>query len=388
MTFDTHIQQALDDLERAGLLRHPRALSGPQGPEISIDGRPVLGLCSNNYLGLADHPHIVAAATEALGRLGVGAAASRHISGTSIVHRQAEQRLAQLVDLPAALLFTSGYAANLGAIQAIAGSGDALFSDALNHASLIDGARLSRAQVYIYRHRDPDHLAFLLERHRREHRNALVITESLFSMDGDLAPLPALRSLSQRYESGLLVDEAHALGVLGPSGSGLCRATGVLPDLLIGTLGKAFGCSGAFVASSRPTLALVENRARSYVFSTAPPPLLAATAIAAADLVESADDRRVTLLAHARALRKGLQALGYDAQGDDQAPIIPVLIGPAQTAMALSAALLERGVFVHGIRPPTVPSGTSRLRATAIATHTREQIERSLHAFKDVRNLL
>jgi 8-amino-7-oxononanoate synthase len=385
--FSAHIRRALEHLEEASLLRSPREVDGPQGPELVIAGRRVLSFCSNNYLGFAGDPRITAAAISALDVHGLGAAASRHISGTHTFHREAEACLAHFVRLPSALLFSTGYAANLGTVQALLGPGDAIFSDELNHASLIDGARLSRAQVYVFRHGDPEHLALLLNAHRAAHETALVVTESLFSMDGDRADLQALRSLADQHRCGFMVDEAHALGVFGPQGRGLCAHQGVVPDAMVGTLGKAFGCSGAFVAGTRELVQLIENRARSYIFSTAPPPALAAAAIAAEQLVRAADDRRTQLLSHCQRLRTGLLDLGYRVLAA-QGPILPLLIGPPEATMALSAALLERGVFVHGVRPPTVPPGSCRLRVTAMATHSDAQIATALAAFQACRNLL
>jgi 8-amino-7-oxononanoate synthase len=300
------------------------------------------------------------------------------------LHLAAQQRLARFAGQESALLFPTGYSANVGAIQALADVDTLIFSDSLNHASLIDGCRLSRARVIIYRHCDPQHLAELLESHRTQAGAALILTESVFSMDGDFAPLRALRELSDQYQCGLMVDEAHAIGVLGPQGRGLCAHDSVRPDLLVGTLGKAFGAAGAFVAGAPDVIRWVENRARSYIFSTAPSPSLAAAALAATDLVEAADERRATVLQHAKRLRLGLQELGYDVTAGET-PVVPVIIGAPQAAMQLSARLLEHGVFVHGIRPPTVPAGTSRLRVTPMATHTPAHIERALQAFRAVR---
>ncbi|MGD8863110.1 MAG: 8-amino-7-oxononanoate synthase [Myxococcales bacterium] len=383
MDFQAHIRSQLDALRAEHLLREPHPVPGPRGPVIQVRGRPVIGLCSNDYLGLAADPALAAATAEALHSHGTGAGASRHICGTSDLHRAAEERLARFVGAPDALLFGSGYAANVGAVQALLGPGDAVFSDALNHASLIDGCRLSRADIHVYRHRDPDHLRALLRAHRAGARAALVVTESLFSMDGDLAPLSDLAALASEHGAGLLVDEAHALGVLGPAGRGLCVREGLQPELRVGTLGKAFGLSGAFIAGDPEVLGLIQNRARSYVFSTAPPPALAAAARVATDLVERADPARATLLDHTRSLRDGLAAAGYQVL-DGHGPIIPILVGDARRTMQISNALLERGVFVHGIRPPTVPPHTSRLRLTPMATHTADQIERALAVFRDL----
>ncbi len=380
MGFERDIQNALSELEASGLLRTPLRISGPQGPEVLIDGKPVLCLCSNNYLGLASHPAIAAAAEASLRLEGIGAAASRLITGTMDAHREAETAFAAFLETPSAALFSTGYAANIGAIQALVGPGDVVFSDALNHASLIDGCRLSRAEVHVYAHRNPGALESLLERHRASGRRALVVTDSLFSMDGVTAPLVDIAQLAHTFEAGLLVDEAHALGVLGPSGRGLAAAVGVKPDIVIGTLGKSFGVAGAFVAATEPTVALIRNRARSFVYSTAPPPMLARAAIASLGLVRDAEDARRTLLSHAATLRAGLRDLGFDVS-DGESQILPVLIGQNDRTMRLSAELLDRGVFVQGIRPPTVAQGTARLRLTPMATHRPEQIARAIDAF-------
>jgi 8-amino-7-oxononanoate synthase len=380
MGFQTQIREALLELEAAGLLRTPRRISGPQGPEVQIDGRPVLCLCSNNYLGLANHP-VLSSACEASGRDdGVGAAASRLITGTMEAHGQAEAAFADFLGRPAAALFSTGYAANVGTVQALVGPGDAVFSDALNHASLIDGSRLSRAEVHVYSHRDVGHLESLLKKHRTRARRSLIMTDSLFSMDGVTAPLREIDQLARSFESGLLVDEAHALGVLGPHGRGLSSALGVAPDVIVGTLGKAFGVAGAFVAASEDIVSLIRNRARSFVYSTAPPPMIARAAIAALQLVREADTARATLLGHARKLRADLRRLGFDVPaGESQ--ILPVLIGDNDRTMQLSAKLLARGVFVQGIRPPTVPERTARLRITPMATHRPDQIDQAIAAF-------
>ncbi len=383
MGFQRQIREALAELEAAGLLRRPVRISGPQGPEVEINGAKVLCFCSNNYLGLASHPAIAAASAASPANDGVGAAASRLVTGTMDAHLDAEAAYADFVHAPAAALFSSGYAANVGAIQALAGPGDAIFSDALNHASVIDGARLSRAEVFVYSHRDPEHLQSLLSQHRARARKALIVTDSLFSMDGVMAPLRELHALARDYDAGLMVDEAHALGVFGPNGRGLSAALGIEPDVIVGTLGKSFGLAGAFVAASEEVVTLVRNRARSFVYSTAPPPMLARAAISALRLVRDADHARIRLLEHASKLRSGLAQLGFEIpEGESQ--IIPVLIGENRRTMQLSAKLLERGVFVQGIRPPTVPAGTARLRLTPMATHQAEQIEQVIAAFASI----
>jgi len=380
MAFQTQIGEALSELEAAGLLRTPLQISGPQGAEVQIDGQPILCFCSNNYLGLANHPALVRAFEASAREEGAGAAASRLVTGTMDAHRQAEAALADFVGSPSAALFSSGYAANVGTVQALVGPGDAVFSDALNHASLIDGSRLSRAEVHVYSHRDVDHLETLLRTHRARACRALLLTDSLFSMDGDTAPLRELAQLARSFDAGLLVDEAHALGVLGPNGRGLSSALGVQPDVLVGTLGKSFGVAGAFVAASEDIISLIRNRARSFVYSTAPPPMIARAAIAALHLVREANDARATLLAHADTLRSSLRALGFEVP-DGRSQILPILIGDNNRTMQLSAKLLDRGIFVQGIRPPTVPESTARLRLTPIATHRSDQIERAIAMF-------
>lgn len=384
--FEEHATRLLADLEAMDLLRAPREVAGSQGPILTVDGKRVVVLCSNNYLGLAGDPRLERALAAGLAEHGAGAGASRHVSGTSTAHRQAEQRLAAFVRLPRALLFATGYGANVGAIPALVGAEDAIFSDALNHASIVDGCRLSRADIHIFRHRDPEHLGALLASLRTKYRTALVVTESLFSMDGDCAPLRDFDSLCRRYDTGLYVDEAHALGVLGPDGAGLCTRDGVTPDVLVGTLGKALGLAGAFVAGRDSVVRLVENRARSYVFSTALPPAIASAAVTAADIVAGADGARARLSLLAARLREQLAGLGFRV-GAGHGPILPVHIGPSAETMQVSRTLFELGVFIHGIRPPTVPAGTGRLRVTPMATHSDADLDAALEAFRRVAGL-
>ncbi len=382
-TLASQADLALRQLEGAGLMRRPCTVSGAQGPELSIDARRVVCLCSNNYLGLANHPSISAAAAHALLTAGVGAAASRHVCGTMDFHKKAEERLSRFLGAQAALLFSTGYAANLGVLQALAGPQDIVLSDALNHASIIDGCRLSRAKVLVFDHADPDHLASLLHTHRSSAERAVIVTEALFSMDGDIAPLSHLAELRSRYEAALVVDEAHSLGVMGPRGTGLCASHGVQPDVLVGTLGKAFGAAGAFAAGPNSIVQLIENRARSYIFSTAPPPSIAAAAAAATDLVEAADEGRARLTSHAARLRSALSGAGFRVPAGESA-IIPILVGEPRSVMRFSADLMERGVFVHGFRPPSVPAETSRLRITPMATHDPFHVEHCIQAFQSL----
>jgi glycine C-acetyltransferase len=383
MDFRKRVDEELGAIEARGLRRRARRVEGPQGPRLWVDGRHVIGLCSNNYLGLARHPVLLNAMRVALDAEGLGAGASRQISGSMRAHRQAEHALAQYVGQPASVLFSSGYACNVGVIQGLVERGDVVFSDRLNHASLIDGARLSRAEVVIFDHADPEDLERKLKAHRASGRTALVVTESMFSMDGDIPPLTELARLAREYQAGFVVDEAHSLGVLGDQGRGLCHALGLVPDVLIGTLGKAFGSEGAFASASDAVVDLLRQRARSYVFSTAPTAPIAAVAVASVKLVSEADGLRETLRQHARRLREGLRSLGYDVMAGD-GPIIPVMVGDPGPTMELSHRLFERGVFVHGVRPPTVPEGTGRLRVVPMASHSREDIEDALQAFAEV----
>ncbi|HLB29679.1 MAG TPA: 8-amino-7-oxononanoate synthase [Dehalococcoidia bacterium] len=364
--------------------RSLRALETAAGPWVSVDGRRVLLLCSNDYLDLASHPAVKAAAREAIEAWGNGAGSARLISGTLEPHRLLEDRLAGFLHTEAALLFSSGYMANLGAITALAGPADAVFSDQLNHASIVDGCRLSGARIHVYPHRDMEALEVLL-RGAASYRRRLIVTEGLFSMEGDLAPLPELARLAERYGALLTVDDAHGIGVLGDGGRGSLEQLG-LPagvHVLVGTLGKALGSGGAFVAGSRDLTDYLVNRARPFIFSTALAPSLAAGATAALDVVEREPWRRRDLLAGARYLREGLSRLGFQVLGADT-PIVPVLVGDAARTMEMSRRLLEEGVYVQGLRPPTVPPGTCRLRCSVMATHKREDLDVALAGFRKV----
>ena len=370
------------DLDLRGLRRRPRTVHGPQSATLIVDGRELLCFSSNNYLGFANHPALIAAGVRALESTGSGAGASRLISGNMAAHEAAESALAAYVQQPAARLFSTGYAANVGSLQALVEPGDVLYSDTLNHASLIDGCRLSRARIERYEHVDLDHLRRLLSATRASAQRAFIVTDALFSMDGDLAPLAALRALADEFDAHLYVDEAHSVGVLGPQGRGACAAVGVRPDVLIGTLGKAFGLAGAFAASDLDTVDWLYNRARSFVFSTGPQPSLAAQILAAVPLVQAADHERATLVRHSQRLRSQLRASGYSLP-QEPTPIVPLVLGSEARALAAGASLLARGIFVPAIRPPTVPVGTARLRIVPTAAHTDEQLECLLSALPE-----
>lgn len=377
------IEERLAELREHGLYRRMRLVSGPQGPRVVLDGKPVLLLCSNNYLGLANHPAVCAAAQKAAADYGVGAGASRLISGSMRLHHALEEQLAAFKGTEAALLFNSGYHANIGAIAALVGKEDAVFSDALNHASVVDGCRLSGAHIRVYRHNDVDHLAELLA--ATPARRRLVVTESIFSMDGDTAPLAAICGVAERHGALVMCDEAHATAVVGPQGRGVVAAEGLQARVTVqmGTLGKALGAFGAFVAGRRAVIDLLINTARSFIYTTALPPPVVAAASAALTIAGNDDGRRQRLHDNAAALHAGLRAMGLQV-AVRPAHILPVVIGEAGRTMHVSERLLAESVFVQGIRPPTVPAGTARLRVTAMSTHTPEDLRYALAAFRRV----
>ena len=363
----------LADLRRRGLHRRLRTIEGPQRSRVRLDGGEALLLCSNNYLGLADHPKVRAAAADAAERYGAGAGGSRLISGTMTIHRTLEERLADFKGAQAALLFGSGYLANTGTVAALGGPGEVVFSDELNHASIIDGCRLSRSEVFVYRHRDTEHLEWGLR--RAGARASLIVTDGVFSMDGDIAPLPDLHELAGRHGCMLMVDEAHGTGALGPGGRGSVAAAGLSGqvDVVVGTLGKALGSYGAYVCASRQVAELLLNTARPFIYSTAPPPPSVGAALAALGILREHPGIVEQLRRNAATLRETLGAYGLDL-GDSRTQIVPVLVGEAGRAMSLCEHALERGVFAQAIRPPTVPDGTSRLRLAVMATHSADEL--------------
>jgi glycine C-acetyltransferase/8-amino-7-oxononanoate synthase len=369
----SEIEERLEELKRSGLYRRMRMISGPQGPRVVLDGKPVLLLCSNNYLGLADHPRVRQAAADAAMRWGVGAGASRLISGTMTIHRRLEERLADFERTEACLLFGSGYLANTGVIAALAGEGEVVFSDELNHASIVDGCRMSRAETFVYEHADMEHLAWGL--HQAEGRGALIVTDGVFSMDGDVAPLSEIVELAHRHDARVVVDEAHATGALGPGGRGSVAEAGLEDevDVIVGTLGKALGSYGAYVCCDASMARYLVNSARTLIFSTAPPPPAVAGALAALELLEEQPRRVRKLQVNAEALRDALEQQGFDA-GPSATQIVPLVVGEAGLAIRVCDQALERGVFAQAIRPPTVPAGTSRLRLAVMASHTKTEL--------------
>lgn len=375
----------LDDLARRSLLRRLRTLDSAPGAEVEMDGRRILLFSSNNYLDLATHPRVTEAAVKAISRYGVGAGASRLVSGSLRPHRELEERLAAFKRVEAVLVFSTGYQANLGLIPTLAEDREVIYADRLCHASLIDACRLCKASLRVYRHRDHAHLTRLLQQGASA-QSAVVVTDGVFSMDGDLAPLPELYKATQQADATLVVDDAHGTGVMGPEGRGTVEHFGMeeAPLVQMGTLSKALGGMGGFVAGSRDLIEYLVNRARPFIYTTALPPAMAAAAIAALDVIQAEPERRARLWRLRDRLHAGIRRMGFDML-DSRSPIIPLLVGDAQAALSLSEALLARGVYAPAIRPPTVPDGTSRLRMSVTAGHTPDQIDYVLEALSAIR---
>jgi 8-amino-7-oxononanoate synthase len=379
------IHSELKKIKDVGLYRRLRLVEGEQDSTLTVDGREVVNFSSNNYLGIANHPVLAAAAKAAIDRYGCGSGASRLISGNMTLHEELEAKLAEFKGTNAALVFNSGFQANTGVLSTLVGEGDVIFSDALNHASIIDGSRLSKAKTIVYDHGDLNCLEDWLKQCSWARRK-LIVTETIFSMDGDEAPLVAIVELAEKYDAMVMVDEAHATGVFGANGAGVVAKLGLgeRVHVQMGTLGKALGGFGAYVAGSGALRDLLINRCRSFIFTTALPPAIMAMALAAIDLVEREPERREALWRNCRSMKEGLNGISYSV-GASQSPILPLVIGDADKCMEFSERLLKKGIFAQGIRPPTVPPGTSRLRITLMATHTQEHIDRALKAFQELK---
>jgi 8-amino-7-oxononanoate synthase len=369
------MQSDLDSLAAADLLRQPVRLDSAAGPRVTVDGRELVCLCSNDYLSLANDPAVRTAAVEAIETWGFGAAASRLVSGTMQPHTQLEQALAAFKQTDDAVITPTGWMANHATIATLAGSGDLILCDKLNHASIIDAASACGARLRTYRHRDVERLEALLRRYRAGHRRCLIVTDSLFSMDGDLAPLGEIVKLKLQYDAQLLIDEAHATGVFGAAGRGAAELLGVEQhvDVTVGTLSKAIGSMGGFIAGPAVLADTIRNTSRAYIYTTAPPPAVCAAAMAGLEIIRTQPRRREELLQKAHCLRQALNDAGLDT-GDSASQILPVVIGPAGRAMQVSRDLLAEGFLVPAIRPPTVPKGTSRLRISLCWGHTSEEI--------------
>lgn len=385
MSFD--LSARLEQRRAAALYRQRPLLQSPQGPQVMVDGTPLLAFCSNDYLGLANHPEVIDAWRAGAERWGVGGGASHLVIGHSSPHHELELALAEFTGRPRALLFTTGYLANLGALTALVGQGDSVLQDRLNHASLLDGGLLSGARFSRYLHNDADSLG---KRLYKATGNALVVTDGVFSMDGDIADLPALAAQTQARGAWLMVDDAHGFGTLGRHGGGVVEHFGLdmgQVPVLVGTLGKAFGTAGAFVAGSEELIECLIQFARPYIYTTSQPPALACATLRSLQLLRDEHWRREHLAALIRQFRQGAEQIGLHLM-DSFTPIQPILIGDAARAMRLSAMLRERGLMVTAIRPPTVPAGSARLRVTLTAAHSAAQVQLLLNALAECHSLL
>lgn len=380
------ILEEISRLTALGLKRTLRLVQGPQGPRVTMDGQEVVLMCSNDYLGLASHPLVKEAAIKAIEKWGTGAGASRLVSGNMEAHVILEERIREFKRAPSALLFNSGYNANMGLITALADRSTEVFSDRLNHASIVDACVLSRARVKRYPNRDVDALEGLLK--ASTSKKKLIVTDSVFSMDGTIAPLPDIIGLLERHNAMLVIDDAHATGVLGESGRGSLehfRMEGHPEVVQMGTLGKALGGFGAFVTAEQEVIDLLISRARPFIYTTALPPSVCAASTEAINIIEKNQGLIRKLWENTSTVTRGLKEAGFDTMGSET-PIIPVKIGDNHKVMEASRKLLEHGVFVQGIRPPTVPEGTSRLRVTVTAAHTGEDLKKALAAFREIIN--
>lgn len=382
------LERELKSIKENGLYRDLHTIDGAQDAEVVINGKKAVVLCSNNYLGLANHPHVKGAMIEAIERFGCGSGASRLVSGNMRPHGELEERIAAFKGTESALVFNSGYHANIGIIASLATQGAVIFSDAFNHASIIDGCRLSRAKVVVYPHRDLDYLEEELKRHKNFGMR-IIITETVFSMEGDIAPLHEIVGLAGRYHAIVVVDEAHATGIFGENGGGITELFQLRDrvDVQMGTLGKALGAFGAYVAGSRSLINFIINRARSFIFSTGIPPALCAAAEASLEVMGREPERRLRLWDNVHYFKNGLERIGVKTNGV-VSPVIPLIIGDEDRTLKASMSLLKKGVFIQGIRPPSVPRNKSRLRIAIMATHTIEHLERGIRALEGIKDIL
>jgi glycine C-acetyltransferase len=386
----SYLTDQLTDLKQRGTYFKLRVLDDEQAPVCTFDGKKVINLASNNYLGLTTHPKLREAALEATRKFGVGSGAVRTIAGTMKIHMELEEKIARFKNVEACVVFQSGFTANAGTVSGILGKEDWIVSDELNHASIIDGARLSRAKIKVFRHKDTAHAEELLNQIKNEPGRKLLITDGVFSMDGDIGPLPALCELAEKYGAIMMVDDAHSSGVLGRNGRGTVDHFGLhgRVDVQVGTLSKAIGSLGGYICGTRDLIEFLYHRGRPFLFSTSHPPSVAATCIAAFDVLEQEPERIENLWANTRYWKKELGGLGFNIGGvttpASETPITPIIIGDGRLTMDFSRALFEEGVLGTGIAFPTVPEGKARIRTIMTATHTREELDRALETLKKV----
>ncbi|MFH1782991.1 MAG: 8-amino-7-oxononanoate synthase [Candidatus Omnitrophota bacterium] len=384
--FDSMLQEELDELKTLGLYRELRTIDSMQGPIVKIDGKEVILLSSNNYLGLASHPEVINAQVKAAKEFGAGSCASRLISGNMTLHERLEEEIASFKGEESAIIFSTGYMANVGTISALAGEKDLVVCDKLDHASIIDGVRLSGAVMRVYPHKNLEKLRDILEK-SSGYNKKFIITDGVFSMDGDIAPIPELVEIAEEYNAILMVDDAHATGVLGKTGKGTCEHFNIKSGIHIkmGTFSKALGNLGGYVAGSRSLIDYIRNKARSFIYSTSLPPSVIGGNLAAIDIIERDSSLKDKLWENVSRLRSGLEGLGLDLMGSET-QIIPVRTKDEASTMKLAELLLERGVFAPGIRPPTVPKNKCRIRTSLMATHTDEHIDRVINTFRSLKD--
>lgn len=380
MNFNGWLNDRLAKTKESGLYRTLRTMNTAPSPEMYVDGQKYIVFSSNNYLGLANDSRLILAAEKALHEFGVGSSGSRLTTGNTDWHQKVEKRFADFKQTESALLFSSGYLANIGVLTSLPEKGDVIFSDQLNHASIIDGCRLSQADTVIYNHVDMEDLEKKLKE-TNSSRQRFIVTDGVFSMDGTIAPLDNIMSLAQRYHAFVIVDDAHATGVLGENGRGTSEFFHVFPDVVISTLSKAVGTEGGVVSGSKVLIDFLRNHARTFIFQTALSPSICAASYIALEIIEHSKEKRQQLLIKAKRIKTSLQEMGYTVKGD-HTPIIPVLIGDADKAVLFAKRLQEKGIYAPAIRPPTVPIGESRIRLTVTADHSLKEIDYLLHAFK------
>ncbi|MDO8226309.1 8-amino-7-oxononanoate synthase [Bacillus cabrialesii] len=382
MKIDAWLHERLDSVKEAGVYRNLRTMNGAPVPERRIDGKNQTVWSSNNYLGLASHSRLISAAQEALQQFGAGSSGSRLTTGNSAWHEKLEKKIAGFKRTEAALLFSSGYLANIGVLSSLPETEDVILSDQLNHASMIDGCRLSKADTVVYRHMDMDDLENKLNDTQRYQRR-FIVTDGVFSMDGTIAPLDQIISLAKRYHAFVIVDDAHATGVLGESGGGTSEYFGVYPDIVIGTLSKAVGTEGGFAAGSAVFIDFLLNHARTFIFQTAIPPASCAAAYEAFEMIEASGEKRELLFSYINMIRTSLKDMGYLVKGE-HTPIIPVVIGDTRKTVTFAEKLQDNGIYAPAIRPPTVAPGESRIRLTITADHSMGDIEHLLTSFHSI----